>query len=255
MQITGRAKTSIYQHIRNIPLSAARMGRYRQVSGQHIRKFALARKGKSTKPFRTFNAWTPQKVLLVGHLIFDGEILRARCVYNNRSKALLARVRKLMMDIYDYEPARYVNPVTGVTRIMYYNVELSNYLHGKAGVLLKDVGNMPIEMKREFLRAFFDDEGCMDFLLRSGKRRIRGYQKDTKILKLVSKLLADIGIESRVVRPNEVMIVGKENLLRFKREINFSSGVCINGARSNSRWKKNLEKRVLLKQAIESFKR
>ncbi len=63
-----------------------------------------------------------------------------------------------------------------------------------------------------------------------------------------------MGINARVVKPNEVVIVGKENLIRFEREINFSPGVYMNGKRSNSRWKKHIEKRELLKRAIKSFK-
>ena len=113
---------------------------------------------------------------------------------------------------------------------------------------------MSLDFKREFIRAFFDDEGCMDFRPKNNVRRIRGYQKDVLILKIIKTLLADLNIESRVILPNEVVISGKENLMRFEREINFSPGVYMNGNRSNSRWKKHVEKRELLRQAIASFK-
>ena len=235
-------------------MSAKRMRQYRTASGKQIRKYALARKGKSARPFHSFGTWTPEMVLLIGHLIFDGEILKAKCSYNNRSEALLNRVEKLMREVYDYEPARYLNRFTGVRRIGYYNVAISNYLQKKAKQLLGRIRQLPIEMKREFVRAFFDDEGCMDFRPKTNHRKVRGYQKNVLILKLIQTLLQDFNITARVVAPNEVIIVGKENLVRFEKEINFSFSVCVNGNRTNSRWKKHFEKRQILRLAIESFK-
>ena len=71
---------------------------------------------------------------------------------------------------------------------------------------------------------------------------------------LVQKLLKDFQIPSAIHKPNEVVIMSKVNLEKFRKEINFSPGVFINGNRSNSIWKKSLEKRYLLDQAIKSFK-
>ena len=113
---------------------------------------------------------------------------------------------------------------------------------------------MPLSLKREFLRAVFDDEGCIDYRPKENRRSIRGYQKDVRILRIIKVLLADFRVVAKIVIPNEVVIVGKENLVRFEGEINFSSGVYLNGNRSNSRWKKHIEKRELLKRAIKSFK-
>lgn len=254
MKVTGRAKSSIYTHIKDIPLSAERLSDIRKASGKRIRKFAIARKGKSARPFRIFNTWEPEKVLLIGHLLFDGELVHEGCRYNNRSEALIERVQLLMKELYDFEPKRFKNMDTGVDRISYYNVALGIFLRKKAKCLLIEVRKLPLECKRAFLRAFFDDEGCIDYRPKRNKRSVRGYQKDTKILKLVQILLLDLNIKSRVVKPNEVIIVGKENLIRFEQEINFSQGIYMNGNRTNSRWKKHIEKRQLLRTAIESFK-
>ncbi|MCX6787901.1 MAG: LAGLIDADG family homing endonuclease [Candidatus Kaiserbacteria bacterium] len=254
MKATGRAKSSIHTHIKDIPLSKERVRQYKAASGERIRKFALARKGKSARAFKTFDEWSVDSVLLIAHLLFDGEIARTRCAYNNRSTALIERVEQLMHEWYDFEPSRYYNKMTGVSRITYNNVALSSYLHTKSKELLRLVRSMSLDCKREFLRAFFDDEGCIDYRPEENRRSIRGYQKDVGILKLIRAILVEVCIDSHVVKPNEVVIVGKENLMRFEQEINFSSGVYMNGNRSNSRWKKHIEKRELLKQAIKSFK-
>lgn len=254
MKATARAKSSIYTHVKDIPLSDKRIRQYKIAAGKRIRKFALARKGKSSRSFRPFSTWSADSVLLIAHFLFDGEIARVKCVYNNRSEALIERVTRLMREFYDFEPKRYQNKLTGVFRISYHNVMLGAYIQKKSVELLRRVKRMPLALKREFVRAFFDDEGCIDYRPKENRRAIRGYQKDVRILRIIKSLLTDFAIDSRVVFPNEVVIVGKENLMRFEREINFSSGIYVNGNRSNSRWKKHVEKRELLKQAIKSFK-
>ena len=253
VKITGRSKSSVYFHIRDLPLSQKRQRLAKKISGDHIRRFAIARRGKSVRPFKRFTSWTPEMVLLVSHLMFDGEIQRGVCTYNNRSLVLIERVEDLMKNLYTFEPKRVLNIVTGVTRTAYYNVELGTYLKGKAIELLKDVVTMSRPLQREFLRAFFDDEGCMDFRPTNSKRNVRGYQKNIHILKIVQSVLLDFAITSIIHKPNEVVISGKENLRKFQKEINFSPGVQINGGRSNSIWKQPLEKRELLERAIASY--
>jgi len=62
------------------------------------------------------------------------------------------------------------------------------------------------------------------------------------VLTADQKLLANLKIESRVIKPNKVVISGQENLIRFREKINFSKGIKLNGNRSNSIWKKPLKK-------------
>lgn len=255
VQITGRPKTTVYFHIQNIPLSVQQQTARWKAAGERIRKFSLARKGRSTRGFRELKDWTPNSVLLIGHLLFDGEIGEKRCAYHNRSVALIERVRSLMKsELYDFPPTQSENRETGVVCIGYNNVALGAYVQKTAKALIENISGLSIENKRAFLKAFFDDEGCMDYRPYRNKRRVRGYQKNVSILHLVHSLLADLGIRSRIVMPNEVLITGKAELLKFQKEINFSPGVRINGNRSNSIWKEHLEKRVLLQMAIDSYK-
>lgn len=255
MKATGRAKSSVHTHIKDIPLSKERIEQYRIASGKRIREFAIARKGKSARPFKQFEKWDEKTVCLTAHFLFDGSIYpNSGCSYNNRSEALIKRVETCMRVVYVFEPTRYTNPLTRVLRISYHNVALAMYMQNKARELLQNARDLLPDLKTEFVRAFFDDEGCIDYRPEKNRRSIRGYQKDVRILKLIRALLADFGIGARIVEPNEVSIVGKENLARFEQEINFSPGVYVNGNRSNSRWKKHMEKRELLKRAIESFK-
>ncbi len=254
VKVTGRPKTSVYSHIYNIPLSKERLRLIGLASGIRARNLALARKGKSKRDFRKFAQWNKSNVALLAHLMFDGTINKTSCIYNNRNTSLIVMVENCMKEIYGHTPKRYLDEKTGVSRIAYHNVSLCIYLKIKSRELLKDIYLLSKSLKREFIKAFFDDEGCIDFRPRRNLRQIRGYQKNIDILILMQVLLAEFGIQAKVIQPNEVVITRKENLKKFQEEINFSPGVRLNGERSNSIWKKPLEKQFLLAQAIESFK-
>lgn len=254
--ITGRPKSSIYFHICKVSPGVDAKKRWRDAATRRIVSFNHGRKGRSAlgRSPKVFNTWTPHLVQLVGHLLFDGEITLHACVYHNRSSVLIKRVQKLMKFVYDHDPKHGINQLTGVLRVSYFNVELASFMRQKSDELLKGITLLSPECKIAFLKAFFDDEGCMDFRAKSNSRKVRGYQKNVRVLLIVKTLLKSFGIEARIVPPNEVVISRKTNLVTFRSKIGFSPGVKINGDRSNSLWKKHLEKRMLLDMAIASFK-
>jgi len=254
VNVTGRPKSSVYTHIRNIPLSAQRQQSIRAAHGQRALQIAANRRGVAARKFRKFGEWTSDYISLVAHLLFDGEIKRAGCFYHNRNLVLLDKVEQCMKAVYDFEPKRYTYAPTGVSRICYFNVALAAYMKERAEELLREISNFPENLKIEFLRSFFDDEGCMDYRPKRNFRKIRGYQKNVSVLKLIQILLGQIGIISAFNKPNEIVISGKENVIAFMEKINFTPGVRINGNRSNSIWKVSLEKRDLLDRAIASYK-
>lgn len=251
---TGRPKTSVYAHIRGMSLSTRKKDSILRKYAERIRPFALMRKGKSARKFKRFHAWNRDTVSLVAHCLFDGEIRRTGCSYNNRNIALIEQVETSMRTIYEFEPTRYKNPLTGVRRVSYHNVALGAFIKQRSRNLLKEVPTLPKHLKQVFLRAFFDDEGYADFRPRQNKRSVRGYQKDIRILKLIRKLLGDFNITSKIQMPNEIVVSGKQNLAAFQKNIDFTAGVRINGSRSNSIWRESLEKSELLRRAIASFK-
>lgn len=52
----------------------------------------------------------------------------------------------------------------------------------------------------------------------------------------------------------QIEITGRNNLVKFWNEINFSSGIYINPRRKNSRWKEKIEKKKILELALKSYK-
>ncbi len=198
-----------------------------------------------------FEQWTKSTVMLIAHFLFDGRITHSACKYYNRSPALISSVHEAMRSVYEYEPRVSIDK-NDVMAIEYCNVELAAYIRTKADELLSCVATMDKELRRSFLQAFFDDEGCISH--ERSKRHIRGYQHDRATLELVQHLLANFGIESKIDRQGvELTISRKANIIRFRDEIGFSPGVHVNGARKNSIWREFLEKRVILDRAIASY--
>lgn len=249
---TQRSKTTVYFHIKNIPLSRKRRREINRANSLRVIEFSRGRKGKSSRAFRQFHAWNKHMVSLLAHLLFDGEITYNGCIYNNRSISLINNVELAFTIIYDYPPIYWVNK-DNVLRISYNNVALAAYIREKAQQLLNEIESLPIELQQVFLKAFFDDEGCISFEPKRGKRAVRGYQHNKTTLHIVRNLLKIFGIASKIQGSVEIVITGRNNIKRFAQEINFSPGVCVNGNRSNSTWKQSLEKREILRRALASY--
>jgi len=252
-RLLGKPKTTIYFHIKNVPLSLSKKEAVRALSKRRMGELAKGRRGKSNRKFDMFSCWSEPTVRLVAHLLFDGSFGKSSCGYYNRSFFLSERFKNDMCVLYKHEPATYQRE-SGVIRVEYYNVALKNYLKEKSIDLQNDIFNLEMDLKIIFLRAFFDDEGCVDFNLGTKTRRVRGYQKNISVLGVVQDLLAEFEIKSAIQEKYcEITVTGKENLLKFREVINFSGGVFMNGSRKNSRWGKDLEKRKILDMMIDSY--
>ena len=252
---TGLSKTTVFHHIQKLPKSSLLHDRLKVVAIANQKINADNRRGKTLKKysFKKPERWDPGFVKLMAHFLFDGQLSKSWCGYNSRNSILIKTVTdgmKIHLNVDDYKT--YFNNKTGVTRVAYHNVEVADFIRGKIDELLKYIPTEPLKNKISFLKAFFDDEGCITF--KNGERAVRGYQHSSKILKIIKQLLSDIGVESKIdEKYSEINIGRKENIIKFKKLINFTPGIKVNGNRSNSIWKKHLEKREILKMAIDSY--
>jgi|ERR1700733_4859426 len=251
----GLSKSRTFDYIKDIPQSEFLKEKIRLARSDAREAIAAKRRGKSVKNYSFLKPkkWNPDLVNLVGHFLFDGELKRTTCAYNNRSQVLIQGVIKGMKSLLGVDDYKiYFNKITGVTRISYHNVEIATFIRGKADMLFGYIKTAPHEHKIAFLRSFFDDEGCVSF--RGRGRSVRGYQHSIEILQLIQNLLSELNIASTIDKLHvEISITRKENLLKFQKLINFTPGLRVNGKRSNSVWKKDLEKREILKMAIDSY--
>lgn len=254
MELTGLPKTTIYYHISDIPLS---LDKQKEVKKRSVQKLISFNKNKQGRPVRgkminNPKQWSSDLVLLVSHLTFDGHIDRMGCAYYNRNIVLIERVKRLVKKLFNLESKVKVNSKTGVRHIGYYYVQLGRYMVQKEKDFKKYIENASLNKRKLFLTAFFDDEGSIYF--NNAIRRVKGAQKDLEMLELVSRVLGELGIKSKVDKKyGEVIISRKKNLERFQKQINFSEGIYINPNRKNSVWKEKLEKREILARALDSY--
>jgi len=243
-------KATIYNHVYDVILSPTAQKRlmkvYEMIAEENTRRIdefnIKERKGKCI-PGRIVikpEGWTNELIFLMAHFMFDGEIQTHSCIYHNRNKVLIYQVSSLMKKVFKLQPHRWLNKGTGVHRVSYHYVELADYMKEKVLELKNYIGISSRKEKRIFLRVFFDDEGSVGFEKQRNKRRIRGYQHNLEILKLIQKLLKDFDIESKIdEKYKEIVISRKPDLIKFRDKINFSKSIFINPNRKNSIWKKN----------------
>lgn len=254
VKATNKPKTTVYFHIKNIPRTKLCSEKIRMMNIRKIKNLG-PKKGRSVLgySYKKFKRWTPSLVNLVAHMTFDGAIRREGVLYYNRNISLIKNFKDRMAEIYNGEPKIYSSN-NGVVRLAYHNVELVNFFKKKVVILLKNIKKLPLSHRHEFLRAFFDDKGSVDFRLSEMKRRIKGYQHNRRVLLLINQLLKNFKISSSIdYNFHEILITKKKNINTFAQKINFSSGVRINGKRSNSIWKKSLEKREILTSLLASY--
>lgn len=251
---TKIAKSTIFPYISNIPQSTYLKEKIRLAKLAGQRRGASGRRGISVKNYSFLRPekWNVDLVNLIAHFLFDGSIKRTSCVYYNRSEILISQMVEKMKKLLAVSDCKTCTTPEGVNRISYHNVEVATFIRRKADELFECILTATKEHKISFLKAFFDDEGSVKF--KNNHRTVRGYQHSPKILVIVKKLLEDLGIQSMIDNRNvEISISRKENLLRFQKLINFTPGLRVNGKRTNSIWKKDLEKRKILRMAVDSY--
>ena len=254
IEATDLPKTTVFEFIRNIPLSLKRQEEIKESHIKRLKGVPSSRKGKCWKGREIIfpTDWSDDLLFLTAHLMFDGRIQYNSCIYSNRSISLISAVEKLVEKIFKLKAHHYFYKKTGVHRIVYCHVNLAQYFKKKAQWLKTYIRNANKEEKRLFLRVFFDDEGCAS--VSGNKRRVRGYQDDLSMLRLIQKLLRDFDIQARIEEKyNEIVMSDKKNIIKFCNQINFSKGVYINPNRKNSVWKQKLEKREILNRMIAAY--
>ena len=251
-QVLSRPKTSVYFHIKNMPKTNFLLARIKQENHIRLNRIRPNLRGISWKGrhCKRFEKWTPGLVNLVAHSIFDGAISKSGVVYYNSNTVLVDNFKTKMKLVYSHGPTTY--NFNNVTRVCYHSAELRDMFEGKREELCTKILTFDVEKQRAFLKAFFDDEGCITFAGR--KRIVRGYQHNDETLFLIQKLLKNFDIESKVDTGfHEIVISRRTNVEKFAHKVNFTPGIKVNAKRSNSIWGRGLEKRHILEMAISSY--
>lgn len=252
--VTGLSKSTVHFHTQDIELSAIQIKNIEIRRKEKNKNRINPRKGKclAGREVITPKQWSSDLVHIVAHFMFDGRIDEDGCIYYSKDKYQIAHMQKLLRRIFRAKPKIQLRD-NGVYGLVFYQVEMADYLKRRKEELLPYLNNgAPNTHKKQFLRAFFDDEGCVFY--KGHTRRVRGYQQSEVILKQIISLLNKFGVNSKIDKKAKgVEISGKKNLQRFAKEINFAPKIYINPNRKNGVWKEKISKRDILDLALRSY--
>ncbi|MFC1674427.1 LAGLIDADG family homing endonuclease [Candidatus Omnitrophota bacterium] len=254
--ITGVPRSTLYGHLRDISLTVEQRhnldirNRERNMHKINPRKDKCLAGREIVKP----RAWSTDLVHTVAHFMFDGRVSDDCCIYYSNSKYQINHMRMLLHKIFNAEPKVHSRD-NNVYGLVFYHVELANYLKKRKKELVDYLNNGASRMeKRVFLKAFFDDEGNVFY--KGSTRRVRGYQQLSSVLEQIKDLLRDFRVECKIDKSNtDIEITGQKNLLNFSKEINFSPKIYINHRRKNGIWKKRISKSKILEASLKSYKK
>lgn len=253
--LTKIAKSTLYSYSKDIFLNAG------QEQNIEVRRKAKCsskpnlRKGKCL-PGREIikpESWSDKLVHVVAHYMFDGRIGEDGCIYYSKDKYQIEHMKSLIEGIFKAKPKIHLRD-NGVYGLVFYHVEYAKYIKSQQEKLFEYLNNgAPLPCKKEFLKAFFDDEGNVYYS--KSTRRVRGYQKSRQRLESIKYLLSNFGVSGRINKDGTyIEIAGRGNLERFSQDINFSPKIYLNPKRKNSIWRKKISKRRLLKLSIDSYR-
>lgn len=248
-------KSTVYSYLRSVILKRSHSIRLRQNTRRAIVRSNVDRAGKYRKRrLKKVPHWNQALVECLAHFMFDGSVGRYYAGYTNRSRALIRRQEELVFECFGLTGRQRIQS-NGVVQLTYYSADLAEAITSLLQELDKRLLIAPRDWQKAYLRSFFDDEGNID-ISRNGKhRRVRGYQQDEYRLGFIQQLLTSFGIASSIERSSWAIVIrGKVPLTRFFEEINFSPGIFMNHHRKNSRYNRLQEKRLLLEQAVKSYR-
>lgn len=250
------AKSTIHSYLKNIVLSREQR-RDIEARVRERNKIRVNPRKNKCLPGREIikpKQWFSESVHIVAHYMFDGRVDADSCIYYSKDKYQINHMKRLLWKVFKARPDIKLRD-NGVYGLTYYHVELADYIKSHKYELLSYLNNGASKLeKRIFLKAFFDDEGCVFY--KGDKRRVRGYQKSGLILGEIKDLLNIFGIESRINnKATNIEISGKRNLMRFSKEINFSPKIYINPKRKNGIWKEKISKKKILDLLLKSYQK
>jgi len=180
---------------------------------------------------------------IVGNLMGDGNVSKRYLRYNNKNTFLLDNFKKHFLFLYPETHFIYGKVNSGTSFVQVQNKKIIEFLLNLCGDFRSQNLKFPNfltskEMKVEFIRAIFDDEGCV---------ALRTFQKTNEIkrnLEIASKsksflieikeiLESDFKIKcNQIISFNRILdkkefvtyklsITGRENFIKFKDNINF----------------------------------
>ncbi len=212
----------------------------------------------------------PNLSRLLGHLFFDGAVgIRKNgghwFNYSNSSLESINNFVNLVISIFNLKRPkirRYIGENGNYYQVTFYSKKIvkellkisPTYSTSKNIGVPKSILNGSMGVKKQFLKSFWDDEGCIT----SDRLRIHGALLSERMIDGLVRLHKDLGINvskwknssnhSRVI----YILSFKENIKRFSKLIGFEYSLITKG-KSKGAYKKELLIKKLNKMGLEGF--
>ena len=214
----------------------------RKITGYSINYIKKCIKGKVDfpiypKPLKSgYEKITKEKVRIYAHTVFDGYISHSKgnsytVGYVNKNPALLKEFKGDVGSVYGLKPT--ISIKRGITTISY----SSKLMYLDILNFDKSIIKENEKYKKIYLRAFFDDEGCVSFNPKKGKFYISGSQHNQKEILFIKDLLDGLGIKNNIYI-YQIEISLNKSILEYNKMIGFTQ----------------TEKRRKLQNALEYYK-
>lgn len=180
---------------------------------------------------------------VVGNLMGDGNVSKKYLRYNNKNYFLLNNFKRNFLFLYPETHFIYGAVNSGTSFVQVQNKKIIGFLLNLCGDFRSQNLKFPKfltskEMKKEFISAIFDDEGCVALRIfkktNEIKRNLEIASKSKSFLMEIKEILEkDFNIKCnkiisfhRTLNKKEfttykLSITGKENFIKFKDSINF----------------------------------
>lgn len=185
-----------------------------------------------------FEKLTAAKARVIAHLIGDGCVYKSNNDYNIKYEVKdiesLNSFEKDMLEVYGLELTKGSKP-SGFTgkpipflrlrsKLAYQNLLKYSTYNSKDWSIKKELLESRREIKKEFLKALFDDEGSV--ILKGGKGETRLYSINLEGLKQIQKMLLEFSIDTTIYagygfKRNVYAIIIKD-LAKFASELGFN---------------------------------
>jgi len=185
------------------------------------------------KPKKNFEKLTPSKARIIAHLIADGSLSRSKYSLRYEVKDLesLKQFDSDLMEVYGLK-GWWHNNKSGFTgssieyvhlrsKIAYYDLLRYASYFSYTWKINDELMNASKKIKKQFLRAFYDDEGSIIRKLKI----IRLYSVNEKGLFQIQLMLNEFGINTYIVKgfgaKRNVWALTTKDLKTFQKKINF----------------------------------
>ncbi len=199
----------------------------RKITGHSINFIKKCIKGKVQfpiypKPLKDgYKKITKEKIRIYAHTVFDGCLSHSKAnsymvSYINKNVELLNEFKRDLEKVYGlkvsvHKNKREVSTVYCCSKLMYYDL-----LNFDRKAILKNS-----DFKKIYLRAFFDDEGCVSFNPNVNNFCISGSQHNQKEILFIKSLLDYFRIKNNVYK-YQIEITQNKSILKYSKLIGFT---------------------------------